>query len=124
FLSSCLVVIIGSLAWTASAQRSFEADKTRVVNAFKNGTPQSIGDSNVLFLVNFLEKYGDQIQLTPAQRSRANDIVSQFRAERSNQPLVDGVPPQGGWLSKLVKAIAIQLGIELATEGIKKAVGA
>ncbi|KAH8262008.1 hypothetical protein KR038_001703, partial [Drosophila bunnanda] len=124
FLSSCLVVIIGSLAWTANAQRGFESDKTRVVNTFKNASPQSVGDSNIIFLLNFLDKYGDQIQLTTDQRSRVNNIVSQYNAEKAKQPLVDGVPPQGGWFTKLVRALVVQLGIELASEGIKKATGA
>ncbi|KAH8296086.1 hypothetical protein KR054_001514, partial [Drosophila jambulina] len=125
FLPSCLVVIIGSLAWTtARAQQSFEADKTQVVNAYKNASPGSVGNSNVHLLLNFLDKYADQIQLTPDQRARAENIVRQYRAEKANQHLVDGVPPQGGWFTKLVRAIVVQLGIELASEGIKKATGA
>ncbi|KAH8234708.1 hypothetical protein KR032_002048, partial [Drosophila birchii] len=124
FLPSCLVVIIGSLAWSASAQRGFEADRARVVNAFKDASPNSVGDSNVNFFANFLVRYADQIQLTPDQRARAEDIVRQYNAERANRPLVDGVPPQGGWFTKLIRAIVVQLGIELASEGVKKATGA
>ncbi|KAH8305741.1 hypothetical protein KR059_009043, partial [Drosophila kikkawai] len=122
FLPSCLVVIIGSFAWTV--QGSFDSDSAHVVNAYRNASPDSVRDSNVHLLVTFLAKYGDQIQLTAEQRARANDIVRQYNAEKANQPLVEGVPAQGGWLTKLVKAIVIQLGIELASEGIKKATGA
>ncbi|KAH8374807.1 hypothetical protein KR200_006360, partial [Drosophila serrata] len=121
FLLSCLVVIIGSLVWTASAEQEFESDREHVIEAYKNANPESVGDSNIVFLVNFLDKYADQIQLTPEQKSKASDIVKQYNEEKEKQPLVDGVPPQGGWFSKLVRTLVVQLGIELATEGIKKA---
>ncbi|KAH8305742.1 hypothetical protein KR059_009044, partial [Drosophila kikkawai] len=109
---SCLVVIIGSLIWTV--QGSFESDRERVVNAFKNASPDSVSNSDVDFLVTFLEKYGDQIQLTPEQRIRANNLVSQYNAEKANQPLVDGVPSQGGWKGKLARETLIILGAEIA----------
>ncbi|KAH8292142.1 hypothetical protein KR054_006178, partial [Drosophila jambulina] len=123
FLHSCLVVIIGSLVWTASAQQDFESDRERVIEVYKNADPETVGDSNVIFLINFLDKYGDQIQLTPEQRSKTEDIVRQYKEGTAKQPLVDGAPPQGGWFTKLIRTIIVQVGIELASEGVKKATG-
>ncbi|KAH8292143.1 hypothetical protein KR054_006179, partial [Drosophila jambulina] len=123
FLHSCLVVIIGSLVWTASAQQDFDSDRERVIEVYKNADPDTVGDSNVIFLINFLDKYGDQIQLTPEQRSKAEDLVKQYNEEKANQPLVDGAPAQGGWISKLIREVAVQVGIAIASEGIKKATG-
>ncbi|KAH8264364.1 hypothetical protein KR038_007383, partial [Drosophila bunnanda] len=122
FLLSCLVVIIGSLLWTASAQQDFESDRERVIEIYKNANPDAIGDSNVNFLVTFLDKYSHQLELTPLQRCQSTDIVRQYNEEKAKQPLVDGAPPQGGWLSKLVRAIVVQIGIEIAAEGVKKAI--
>ncbi|KAH8289984.1 hypothetical protein KR054_006243, partial [Drosophila jambulina] len=121
FRLSCLVVISGSLVWRASAHQDFESDRERLTEVYKNASPGSIGDGNVLCLINFLDNYGDQIQLTPEQRSKASDVVRQYREEKAKQPLVDGAPPQGGWFTKLVRALVVQLGIELASDGFKKA---
>ncbi|KAH8289983.1 hypothetical protein KR054_006244, partial [Drosophila jambulina] len=118
---SCLVLIIGSLVWTTCAHKDFEFDRERLIEVYKNANPDSIGDGNVLCLISFLDKYGDQIQLTPEQRSKASDVVRQYKEEKAKQPLVDGAPPQGGWFTKLVRALVVQLGIELASEGFKKA---
>ncbi|KAH8242590.1 hypothetical protein KR032_000274, partial [Drosophila birchii] len=129
FLLSCLVVIIGSLVWTASAQQDFESDREHLIEVYKNASPGSVGDSNVLFLVKFLEKYADQIQLTPEQRSKAADIVRHYSEDKAKQPLVDGVPPQGGWnpdskcpvhSETFCRHLAVRLGKEIASEGIKK----
>ncbi|KAH8264410.1 hypothetical protein KR038_008304, partial [Drosophila bunnanda] len=121
FTLSCLVVIIGSLLWTASAQQDFQSDSERVIELCKNANPNTIGDSNINFLVNFLDKYSHQIQLTPEQRSQSEDIVRQYKEEKAKQPLVDGAPPQGGWISKLVREIVVQLAITVASEGVRKA---
>ncbi|KAH8291747.1 hypothetical protein KR054_000091, partial [Drosophila jambulina] len=121
FLLSCLVVISGSLAWRASAHQDFESDRERLTEVYKNASPDSIGDSNIVCLINFLDKYGDQIQLTPEQRSKASDVVRQYKEEKAKQPLVDGAPAQGGWLTKLVRDLVFQLGTELASEKFKKA---
>ncbi|KAH8374808.1 hypothetical protein KR200_006359, partial [Drosophila serrata] len=120
-LPSCLVVISGSLLRTANAEDNFESDRERVTAVYKDANPDNIGDSNVIFLVTFLDKYADQIQLTPEQKSKASDIVKQYNEDKEKQPLVDGAPPQGGWFSKLAREIVIQLGIAIASEGIKKA---
>ncbi|KAH8291744.1 hypothetical protein KR054_000094, partial [Drosophila jambulina] len=120
---SCLVVIIGSLVWTASAQQDFESDRERVIEIFKNADPDSIKDSDVIFLLDFLDKYGDQMELTPEQRSQIADVVRQYNEEKAKHPLVDGAPPQGGWVTKLLRELAIQVGIAIATEGFKKATG-
>ncbi|XP_017023415.1 protein Turandot M-like [Drosophila kikkawai] len=114
---SCLVVIIGSLLWTASAD--FDSDRERVIEYFKNADPSSVSESKVLFLVEFLAKHINDIELTTEQRARAEDIVKQYNEEKAKL-LVDGAPAQGGWIIKLARVI-IQLGIELASEGVKKA---
>ncbi|KAH8374809.1 hypothetical protein KR200_006358, partial [Drosophila serrata] len=123
FLPSCLLVISGSLLGTANAEENFESDRERVIAVYKDANPDSIADSNVYFLVNFLDKYADQIQLTPEQRSQTEDVVKQYNEEKAKHPLVDGAPPQGGWLSKLAREVVVQLGIALAIEGVKKATG-
>ncbi|XP_017023411.1 protein Turandot M-like [Drosophila kikkawai] len=115
---SCLVVIIGSLLWTASAD--FDSDRQRVIEYFKNADPSSVSDSQVLFLVEFLAKHINDIELTAEQRSKAEDIVKQYNEDKSKR-LVEGAPAQGGWITKLVRVIIVQLGIELASEGVKKA---
>ncbi|KAH8291751.1 hypothetical protein KR054_000095, partial [Drosophila jambulina] len=109
---SCLVVIIGSLVWTAGAQQDFESDRERVIEIFKNADPDSIKDSDVLFLIDFLDKYGNQIEMTPEQRSQIADVVRQYNEEKAKQPLVDGANPQGGWFTKLIRTIIVQVGIE------------
>ncbi|KAH8340760.1 hypothetical protein KR059_006554, partial [Drosophila kikkawai] len=116
-LLSCLVVIIGSLLWNASAD--FDSDRQRVIEYFKNADPSSVSESKVLFLVEFLANHINDIELTTEQRARAEDIVKQYNEEKAKL-LVDGAPAQGGWIIKLARVI-IQLGIELASEGVKKA---
>ncbi|XP_017022692.1 protein Turandot M-like [Drosophila kikkawai] len=113
---SCLVVIIGSLTWTV--QGSFESDSARLVDVFKKDSAHSISDSDVDFLETFLDKYGDRIQLTPEQRTQANDIVRQYNAEKANQTLVDGVPRQGGGKAKLAKKIAIYLAADMVVDKV------
>ncbi|KAH8242589.1 hypothetical protein KR032_000273, partial [Drosophila birchii] len=119
FLISCLLVIIGSLVWTTSAEQDFESDRDHVIAVYKDAHPDSISDSNVVFLLNFFDKYGAELELSPEQRSKVDDIVKQYREEKAKQPSVDGAPPQGGWLTKFVKEVVIQAGIAVATEGIK-----
>ncbi|XP_020813181.1 protein Turandot M-like [Drosophila serrata] len=79
---SCLLVISGSLLGTANAEENFESDRERVIAVYKDANPDSIADSNVYFLVNFLDKYADQIQLTPEQRSQTEDVVKQYNEKR------------------------------------------
>ncbi|KAH8340761.1 hypothetical protein KR059_006559, partial [Drosophila kikkawai] len=119
FLLSCLVVIIGSLVWTVSARQDFESKKERVIQFYQNATSDSIGNSKVVFLVEFLEKYGKQIQLTAELQSEAEFLVQKYNEEKTKQPLVEGAPPQGGWITKLLKDLAIKLGVALVEE-IKK----
>ncbi|XP_017023387.1 protein Turandot M-like [Drosophila kikkawai] len=111
---SCLVLIIGSLLWTASAD--FDSDRQRVIEYFKNADPSSVSDSQVFFLVEFLAKHINDIELTTEQRSKAEDIVKQYNEEKANPSVA-----LGGWIKKLVRAAIVQLGIELASEGVKKA---
>nr|XP_017023265.1 protein Turandot M-like [Drosophila kikkawai] len=117
---SCLVVVIGSLVWTSGAQPDFETDRKSVIEVFKGTDSGSIGDSQVLFLVEFLAKYIDEIELTIEQRSEANFIVRQYNRRRAKKPLGEGVPAQGGWLTQLERHIVVQLGIDLASKGVIK----
>ncbi|KAH8340762.1 hypothetical protein KR059_006558, partial [Drosophila kikkawai] len=107
---SCLVVIIGSLVWTASAQEDFEIEKERVIELFKNADAATIGESNVVFLVNFLKKYSKQITLTSEQQAQVDDIVTKYNEEKAKQPVVEGAPPQGGWITDMLKKLAVQVG--------------
>ncbi|KAH8242584.1 hypothetical protein KR032_000276, partial [Drosophila birchii] len=124
FVISCLLVIIGSLVWTTSAEQDFESDRDRVIEAYKDAHPDSISDTNIVFLLNFLDKYAGELQLSPEQRSKVDNLVNQYREEKAKQPLVDGAPPQGGWFTKFIRAAAAQIGVDLVIEGIKKATGA
>ncbi|XP_017023388.1 protein Turandot M-like [Drosophila kikkawai] len=116
---SYLVVIIGSLVWTASAQEDLESQKQRIIEIFKNADAGTIGESDVVFLVHFLEKYGNVIPLTPEQQSLADAIVKKYNEEKAKQPLVEGAPPQGGWITDALKKLAVELGLALA-EALKK----
>ncbi|XP_017023412.1 protein Turandot M-like [Drosophila kikkawai] len=120
---SCLVVIIGSLVWTVSAQEDFEIEKERVIELFKNADAATIGESNVVFLVNFLKKYSKQITLTPEQQAQVDDIVTKYNEEKDKQPVVEGAPPQGGWITDMLKKLAVQVGKTLVPILIKAALG-
>ncbi|XP_017023405.1 protein Turandot M-like [Drosophila kikkawai] len=116
---SFLVVIIGSLVWTATAQEDLESQKQRIIEIFKNADAGSIGESDVVFLVHFLEKHRNVIPLTPEQQSLADAIVRKYNEEKAKQPLVEGAPPQGGWITDALKKLAVEVGLALA-EAIKK----
>ncbi|KAH8242588.1 hypothetical protein KR032_000272, partial [Drosophila birchii] len=122
FVISCLLVIIGSLVWTTSAEQDFESDRDHVIEAYKDAHPDSVSDTNLVFLLNFLDKYAGELQLSPEQRSKVDDVVKQYREEKEKQPSVDGAPPQGGWFTKLARAVVAQIGVDLVIEGIKKAI--
>ncbi|KAH8374816.1 hypothetical protein KR200_006581, partial [Drosophila serrata] len=123
FLLSCLVVLVGSLAWTASAAPSegdqrFNSELTRLKNIYgSDSVTQFTRFNNVPELITFFEKYGDRLQLTPEERQKANDALRQYKEERAKQPLVEEVPAQGFWL------LVIPPVVEILAEMIKKAAG-
>ncbi|KAH8373931.1 hypothetical protein KR200_000529, partial [Drosophila serrata] len=123
FLLSCLVVLIGCSVWTAHAEGDFESEKARVIQIYGNpDVDKATKIRNAEFLAHFLDKYSGNIQMTPELRTRVTDAVGKYKEEKANQPLVDGAPPQGGFLSSILIGILIDIGIEAAAEGISKAI--
>ncbi|KAH8296772.1 hypothetical protein KR054_011025, partial [Drosophila jambulina] len=121
FLPSSLVVLIGSLVWTARAEGDFESDRARVIEIYGNPKMDKASrERNAEFLAHFFDKYSRQIELSPELQTRVADAVSKYKEEKANQPLVDGAPPQGGIFTSLLIGLLVDVGIEAVAEGIKK----
>ncbi|KAH8292063.1 hypothetical protein KR054_004428, partial [Drosophila jambulina] len=122
-LPSCLVVIVGSLAWTARAMPSqgdqtFNSELTRLKNVYGSDSVNQYDKyRNIPELMNFYEKYGNQLQLTPEERRQGDNALRQYKEEQAKQPLVEGVPAQGFWW------LVIPVAVDVVTTLIKKAVG-
>ncbi|KAH8305585.1 hypothetical protein KR059_002348, partial [Drosophila kikkawai] len=122
-LNSCLVVLFETLVWTARAEGDFDSQRARVIEIYGNpATDQTTRERNVELLANFFDKYTDQILLPPELRNRVNDAVTKYKEEKAKQSLVEGTPAQGGVLLTLLAGFLVQVGIEAAYQGIKKAV--
>ncbi|KAH8248968.1 hypothetical protein KR032_004590, partial [Drosophila birchii] len=115
FPFSCLVVLIGNLAWTALAEGDFDSEKARVIEIYGNpNVDKATKDRNADFLAIFLDKFSNRIQLTPDLRKRVADEVTKYKEEKAKQALVDGAPPQGGFPQIFDLGPLVNIGVEVA----------
>ncbi|KAH8248969.1 hypothetical protein KR032_004591, partial [Drosophila birchii] len=120
FPFSCLVVLIGNLAWTALAEGDFDSEKARVIEIYGNpNVDKATKDRNADFLANFLDKHTNHLLLSTELQERIAEIVPKYKEEKAKQPLVDGAPPQGGIFSTIVVGLLVDVGIQVAQEIIK-----
>ncbi|KAH8248147.1 hypothetical protein KR038_003379, partial [Drosophila bunnanda] len=119
---SCLGVLVGSFAWTASAapsksDQTFNSELTRLKNIYgSDSVNQFTRLNNIPELMDFYEKYGDRLQLTPEERLKGDDALRLYKEEQAKQVLVEGVPAQGFWW------VLIPAAVEILTTVITKAI--
>ncbi|XP_020814450.1 protein Turandot E-like [Drosophila serrata] len=103
---SCLVVIIGSLACTASAQGDQETriEFTRLKNIFGNDATHRVTKlRHIPELMDFYEKHPDRFQMTQAERQSADEALMQYK--EINQRSERGLSPQGGFFGKFLSLV-------------------
>ncbi|XP_017006714.2 protein Turandot M [Drosophila takahashii] len=121
---SCLVLLSGCLLGSTNAQSDdeFITEKERLLHVYGDSSiNEATRFRNVPDLVTFYEKYSTRLALSPNFNDRAQDLLRRYKEENARAVQVDGVPAQGGFWLPLVKLLIVQLGVELATEGIKRA---
>ncbi|XP_016933224.3 protein Turandot M-like [Drosophila suzukii] len=121
----CLVVLLGCLLGGGNAQSDdeFATEKERLFHVYGDSTvDEATRYRNVADLVTFYDKYSSRLSLSPNLQERAQDLLRRYKEEESREVTVDGVPVQGGFWKPLLKLLIVQLGVELASEGFKRAV--
>jgi len=119
------VVLLGCLLGGGNAQSDdeFATEKERLFHVYGDSTvDEATRYRNVADLVTFYDKYSTRLPLSPNLQQRAQDLLRRYKEEESRAVTVDGVPAQGGFWLPLVKLLIVQLGVELASEGFKRAV--
>ncbi|XP_017006504.2 protein Turandot M-like [Drosophila takahashii] len=120
----CLLVLTGCLLGRGNAEGDdeFTIEKQRLLHVYGNSTvSEATRFRNVDELVNFYDKYSSSLVLPNHFKERAEDIFKRYKEQNSRAVQVDGVPAQGGFWKPLLKYLIVQLGVELASEGIKRA---
>ncbi|XP_039226449.1 protein Turandot M [Drosophila yakuba] len=122
---SCLVVF--SLFYLGKAQAEnddeFATEKQRLLRVYGDSSvDEATRYRNVDDLVKFYDKYSTLLPLKPDLTQRAQDLVRRYKEESARVVLVDGAPAQGGFWLPLVKLLIVQLGVEIASEGFKRAI--
>ncbi|XP_043651615.1 protein Turandot M [Drosophila teissieri] len=123
---SCLVVFSVFLLGRVNAENDdeFDTEKQRLLRVYGDSTvDDATRYRNVDDLVRFYDKYATLLPLKPHLTDRAQDLLRRYKEEVSRVVLVDGTPAQGGFWLPLVKLLIVQLGVEIASEGFKRAIG-
>ncbi|XP_037709132.1 protein Turandot M-like [Drosophila subpulchrella] len=121
----CLVVLSGCLLGGVDAQSDdeFATEKQRLFQVYGDSTvDEATRYRNVADLVTFFDKYSSRLSLSPNLQQRAQDLLRRYKEEESRAVTVDGVPAQGGFWLPLLKLLIVSLGVEVASEGIKRAI--
>ncbi|XP_017006522.2 protein Turandot M-like [Drosophila takahashii] len=121
---SCLVVLTGCLLGGANAEvdDDFTTEQQRLLQVYGDSSvDEATRYRNVDDLAKFYEKYSSVLLLPNPLKERAQDIFRRYKEENSRDVQVDGVAAQGGFWKSLIKLLVVQLGVELASEGIKRA---
>ncbi|KAH8352456.1 hypothetical protein KR084_004278, partial [Drosophila pseudotakahashii] len=124
FFLSCLVVLTGCLFGNGYAQSDdeFTTEKQHLLQVYGDSSvDEATRFRSVDNLVKFYENYKGSVILPYDFKNRADDLIRRYKEEKANAVRVDGVPAQGGFWLPLVKLLLIQLGVELASAGIKRA---
>ncbi|KAH8351973.1 hypothetical protein KR084_000876, partial [Drosophila pseudotakahashii] len=124
FCSSCLLVISVCLFGSGHAQSDdeFTTEKERLLVVYGNPSiDEATRYRNVADLVSFYEKYSNRLSLPPKFNGRAQDLLRRYKHDNCLVLHVDGVPAQGGFWLPLVKLLILQLGVEIASEAVKRA---
>jgi len=119
------VVLLGCLLGGGNAQSDdeFATEKERLFHVYGDSTvDEATRYRNVADLVTFYDKYSSRLSLSPSFQQRAQDLLRRYKEEESREVTVDGVPVQGGFWKPLLKLLIVQLGVELASEGFKRAI--
>ncbi|KAH8412668.1 hypothetical protein KR009_004420 [Drosophila setifemur] len=107
---SSLLVILGCLAWTCTAQNDFNARAYRMARFFADN---SISEERKMAhfdeLKDFYERYRSSIRLTAGQRAQADAYLLRYKQLNTPGVLVDGVPAQGGIAKRIIKKAAVEL---------------
>ncbi|XP_016956601.1 protein Turandot M-like [Drosophila biarmipes] len=120
----CLVVLSGCLLGGVNAQSDdeFTTEKQRLLQVYGDSSvDEATRYRNVGDLVTFLDKYSTRLSLSPGLQQRAQDLLRRYKEEESRDLTVDGVPAQGGFWKSLLKLLIVQVGVEIASEGFKRA---
>ncbi|XP_033167408.1 protein Turandot M [Drosophila mauritiana] len=123
---SCLVVFSVFLLGKVHAENEdeFVTEKQRLLSVYGDSSvDEATKYRNVDNLVTFYDKYSTLLPLTPEMSKRAEDLLRRYKEENARAVLVDGTPAQGGFWMPLVKLLIVQLGVEIASEGVKRAIG-
>ncbi|KAH8232773.1 hypothetical protein KR032_003501, partial [Drosophila birchii] len=93
----------------------FDSERARVIEIYGNpNVDKATKERNAGFLSHFLDKFSNRIQLTPDLRKRVADVVTEYKEEKAKQALVDGAPPQGGFLPIIDLGPLVNIGVEIA----------
>ncbi|XP_044250775.1 protein Turandot M-like [Drosophila takahashii] len=118
------VVLTGCLlgGGNAEVEDEFTTEQQRLLQVYGDSSvDEATRYRNVDDLAKFYDKYSSVLLLPNPLSERAQDIFRRYKEEKSHAVEVDGVPAQGGFWAPLLKILIVQLGVELASEGIKRA---
>eukprot|EP00099_Drosophila_melanogaster_P005084 NP_001245887.1 turandot M, isoform B [Drosophila melanogaster] len=122
---SCLMVFSVFLLGKVNAENEdeFVTEKQRLFSVYGDSSvDEATKYRNIDSLVTFYDKYFTRLQLKPDLNTRAHDLLRRYKEENARVVLVDGTPAQGGFWLPLVKLLIVQLGVEIASEGVKRAI--
>lgn len=107
----------------AENEDEFVTEKQRLFSVYGDSSvDEATKYRNIDSLVTFYDKYFTRLQLKPDLNTRAHDLLRRYKEENARVVLVDGTPAQGGFWLPLVKLLIVQLGVEIASEGVKRAI--
>ncbi|XP_032570331.1 protein Turandot M [Drosophila sechellia] len=108
----------------AENEDELATEKQRLLSVYSDSSvDEATKYRNVDNLVTFYDKYSTLLPLTPDLSKRAEDLLRRYKEENARAVLVDGTPAQGKFWMPLVKLLIVQLGVEIASEGVKRAIG-